>query len=734
MKKKIFAFVSMIIVLSFVLAGCNMFVTNAQRDAHQVVASVEYKDTEKNVYISADITKQEYAYFFNQNYSTYSYYYGFTAEECADMFINILAKQKMLVMLASVAYTPSNGTIPNLTFNEETGMYDYEAYANALISILSPDEQKYVREQTNKTFQDSFDKIFKELEEQDKIEEDVEEDKEDADKVLKPRPMKPVVEDTEFKKDSSVTIEDANSVVNFFTDKKPTDKSSDNYKEAFSNVEKSLEAEYRSYHYYIAKQAESRLTTRYTESNNGFDVSIIDANSKYTVAIESQTELYKDSEKYKTDIETDEGAILVHNGEFVKVKSVLLKFSADQEALLATLKEKFPEEKYQDYIISLREIMIFGDSKEFEDKLDQMPIPVKEELLGLTVNVSKLDYEPGTADKDTFDKTAVPFLEVIADMGRAIAKAEADAMISYDEKYANLDGYDINSKSYTTGKQMYVTEKKIEEFENWIYMVNDDDGMFQGKDYVETPLGQDSSYVPEYTALVRQLLMDNKTAGSITVDHTTNNAFVNGLAEYTSTIQVDGVDVEVKHSATGNIVTTTAKLKDEEIVIYTDTTNDMSFIINDFGVHIVMLTNVTVEEYNKDLITSVANPDFDEDKYPSDIYTPEEIQMIKDANRIYTMSKEAYIGFDDETGKAITVIEQYTNELTDTYESDAYSKYEKSLFDRYGDSIFDASDDVAADTASKFTFKHDNGLLKSMKNAWIKIEKDMKAQEEQQQA
>ena len=726
MKKKIFALVAMVIVLSFVLAGCNLFVTNAQRDAHQVVATVEYKDDAAGIDITAEISKQEYAEFFSQNYSTYNYYYGFTAEECADMFINILAKQKMLVILASVDRANGDAAkVPELKFDEATGQYDYETYAKSMVSILGYDEQKYVKEQTNKIFEDEFESIISELAEKQKLIDDLENDKEEDDDKLKPRPQLPEKEEAPFKNDASVTIDDVNAVQDFFT-ANALDKDSTEYeKDAYGQIEESLETQYKSYYYYLAKQAESQLSTKYSEKNGDYEGEL-DAQTEYTTIIESETQLYSDSAAYKTAIEADAGDILVHNGQYIKVNSILLKFTEEQEALLATLNEKFASEKYSDYIIDLRMAMVFGDVEKLEGTLEEMPIPVQEELLGLTVNISNLDYKTGDDIDDAYDKTEVPFLEVIADMGRAIAAAEEAAIKEYKETYPNAD---INTSSYSAGQKMFITEKRLEEFEKWMYMVNDDEGMFQGTDYTETPLEQDSSYVSEYTALVRQLLMDQATAGAsmVSVGEDATNV-VSATEGGTETIIVEGEEVEVTRSATGDIVTTTAKLRGEEIVIYTDTTNEISFIINDFGVHIVMLTSVTVEEYNTGFVTSAENPDFDIDKYSN--YTSAEIDSIKKANMIYTMTMDAFVGFDEETGKAITVREKIEKQLKETYDADLYNKFEKSIFDRYGDDLYDDSDDVASDEVSKFTFTRDDGLFKSMKKIYIQEEKEYLASQE----
>ena len=146
------------------------------------------------------------------------------------------------------------------------------------------------------------------------------------------------------------------------------------------------------------------------------------------------------------------------------------------------------------------------------------------------------------------------------------------------------------------------------EFEEWIYLVNDDSGMFEGKEYTETPVGNSSDYVVEYTALVRQLLLDKGTAGSVMVDQK-NAIALSGKADY------------------ANIVIT------KEVEIYTDTENEISFIINEFGVHIVMLTTVPVDMgYNQEgtHYEVIENKDFDMTEFEeNEKYTQADLDLIK---------------------------------------------------------------------------------------------------------
>jgi len=112
----------------------------------------------------------------------------------------------------------------------------YDVYANYLLSLLDLDEQKYVKEQTNKMFQDSYDEYIETEVENDRIKAEEEKNNSSSsskEDVKDPRPTKDKEEDTTFKKDSTVTKEDVDSVIDFFTANKPNDNSTQYEKDAF---------------------------------------------------------------------------------------------------------------------------------------------------------------------------------------------------------------------------------------------------------------------------------------------------------------------------------------------------------------------------------------------------------------------------------------------------------------------------------------------------------------------
>lgn len=704
MKKKLVLIMAVVLVLSTLLAGCNLFTVNAERDNNQVLATVKHNG------LVSEISKGEFSEYFAQNFQTYNYYYGWTAEVAGDNFMSMLARQKMIVTLAVEKFSNNKAnankfnSINQANIKSEFGATEYGVYAAYLLSLLNPDEQLYVKNQTNKMFEDRFNDLIDEKTEADKIKEETEKDDNAVEKA--PRPTKPEEENDEFEADEKVTMEQVNAVKDFFATHKPNDKSSKYEKEAYNEVKRDIEKQFKSYNYYLAKQAESRLVAKYSDAfgYNG----AVDAQSKYNITLDNQKQIYKLASKYKTDIEANSDVIVYHNGQYIKVKSILLKFSEAQTAALNYFKAKYSSEEQKGYVNQLREMLVFGNVNDID-----VPDEIKEELLGLRVYKSNPDYDskkPQNYEKNEnlpyiknpdFDTTkpesetnekwlSVPFLDVIGELGAAIAQAGVDAAAEYDEKYAGT------GEAYEVGKKMFINQKKLEKFEDWIYLVNDDDGMFQGKDYLETPFGNKSDYVAEYTGLVRQLMFDNGTAGSVMVNTDNGTAFVDG------------------------VVKTTAKVGDDNIDIYTDTNNNISFIINEFGVHIVMLTNLPVDKgYNEGKYTAVENPEFD------GYFDVADEDRVKAENSFITLHQDAYVAFDEKTGKALTVLEQLEKDLKDSYDSYTYSEHEKKLFEMYGEKLFDTKDDKAAAEGYK-DFKFELDYNKSIFN---KVVNNMKKYE-----
>ncbi len=758
-KRLIVLLIAVILILSCVLAGCNMIRLNEERDGDQVVATVKHNG------LISEITKTEFTSYFIQSFQQYSSYFDWTAKEAGENFLSVLARQKMNVILAvekvceekdvEVNTTKFNSIVKsNLPKNNSKGDENtlnpkgYDVYAAYLLSLLDPDEQKYVKEQTNKIFQDEYDKYIKTQLENDKIKADEENSNNNSNKTeneKSPRPTKEKEENNSFVKDSTVKQEDVDKILDFFTANKPNDKSTQYEKEAYAEREKNLKKTYLTYDYYLASQAESRLVAKYQDyfkDENIADIKVT-IEDGYEETLKEQMKSYKTSSSYKSAIESG-STVIYHNGRYVRVKSILLQFSDEQKAVLDFMKSKFTGDNFEEYIENIRKALVFGTDIVDDLQLDKY----FENVSGLKVYKSNPDYDStktagdpannyerdkdgnykhdengklivikpaeemnypyivnpdyNPENKDSDKWLSVPFLDIIAELGNALkevngkAETEYKEKYNYDEKYATADA--ATKEKMDIGMQMYVNQKRIELFEDWIYLVNDDSGMFEGNEYTETPVGNSSDYVVEYTALVRQLLLDNGTQGSVKVD------------------QTGALNLNTKLP---NINVTTAKVGDKEVEIYTDSTNEISFIVNDFGVHIVMLTTVPVDMgYNTEdtHFTVTENKDFDMTEFEdNEIYDTADIELIKRENSYYTLKLNAFVAFDEETGLAVTLEDKLTDELKATYDSTFYSNHSKKLFDMYGEKMFDSKDDKAAAEGYE-NFKFELSYKKSIFN------------------
>lgn len=672
-KKKIFLIVTVILVLSFALTGCTMFSINEKRDYEQTVASLTVDGVEVN------ISKGQLNESFIQNYQTYSQY-NLSAEEILNLSLVNLAKREILLVIAKGYYG-----------DKTASAYD----------LLTANEKAWVMKTTNKMFSDNWDSIVKQKakEEYNKNKDRDEKDKE----ILVPARTEYAEpeEGTEYKSYESYLLQD-----DFFTQKENV---TGIEKEAIDELKKDIEDQYKDFAYYKERNAEGRLLNKYQDTHKGADINISDEDleKEYNFTVKANKDKYLKGSSYSTDIENDNGAILYHKGQYFKVKSILLGFSEKQSAIYKNWAAQYPSDASKEYIEKYRKALVTGaESNSTEEALlnemtEKFAYKQGEFNQGLLVNISNLNYKAGVYctdkecdchtndDKHTELKEQiennttvwggsagdletplctcpqcefnayvaynVPYTQVLNMISKEIAETETKASQDYDTKYPSTFSDDA---ARNAGKMMYIADKKVETFDKWIFRVNDDPGMMEGKEYLVTPAGQESSYVVEYTALARAIISETIATKGTT---TTN------LTEYT--------------------------VGDKKVEISTQTNSEggssISYIINDYGVHIIMISTLPLDfNLNNGLITESQdeNPDFDIDDYNLDASTDSvKIAELKKVNAIYLLSGSAYVSFDEETGKALTYNEVKKKGYVDNAKSETYSKFETNLFKPLGE-------------------------------------------------
>lgn len=668
MKKKVIAVVGIIVILTLVLTSCNLFVTNPQRDADQVLATLSYNGLE------ATITKGEFLEYYSQNYAIYIQYYGWTAQDCVDNFMTSLAKRKILIMEAKIKYATES--VPK---TEKDAM-----------KFLTSDEQKWVINRTNKQFSDIVDEEVKTTlkEKYDAIEQD--------DDALAARKQKEKVDEySTYKED---IMSDFESVDKYF-DAFEADKANRIEEEikAVDKLLKNLKDSRKGYDYYLQQQAESRLLNKFKE-DYGKDVAVTDEDilEKYGLLYTQQFDKFKQDSDYKSALDGSD-TLIYHKGQYVKVKSILLQFSTSQQALYKTLQSMFSADTEKSILHDYREMLVNGG----KDNPADLPFAIDNKDIGLRVNISNPNYDPdaickdkdctcvncynNTANKDknqedyeqckidreqvdedgylievdgctcvgcinnAYTKYNVPYTKVIDMINEAIYNAGVKAEAEYAEKYPD-------NATDELGKKMYVAQARMDAFVDQIYLFNDDSGMFEDKDYIETPDGMASDYVAEYTALIRAMLnTDGVTGGTMFTDKTSYD--VKG-----ESYSIMSQKTDIKDES-GN------KIGEESL----------SYVINDFGVHIVMITSVPVDKtLNKDI--------------PNAIEESQNTVTINGETKtetVYKLGLDAIIGFDEETGKPLTVRDSIKNTMVEAKKTTLYNNYETKFFkDLSGDELF----------------------------------------------
>lgn len=673
-KKKIFLIITVILVLSFALAGCTMFSINKERDYKQTVASLTVDGVDVN------ITKGQLNESFMQNYQTYAQY-GLTAEEILNLSLVNLAKREVLLVMAKDARGDKNS----------------DAY-----SLLSDNEKAWVMKTTNKMFSDNWDELVKKKS-KDEYNKNKDKDKEDDDtEILFParKEYNEPEEDKEFKAYEKYTLED-----DFFTQK---GSATGIEKEAIDEIKKDIEDQYKDFSYFRDRNAEGRLLEEYQKTHKGVDIDITEdaLMEEYNFTVNANKDKYLKGSNYATDIESDNGTILYHKGQYFKVKSNLLSFGKQQESIYKQWAAQYPGESSAAYIQKYRKALVTGGEENSAEKvlLDEMTDKLSYKKgsfdRGLLVNISNLNYKTGvycvnkdcdchnsndkhkqlrediennktiwggeTGDLETplcqcpqcefnaYVAYNVPYTSVLNMMANDIAQAEVDATAEYNEKY-NKATFNAEA-SVTAGRKMFVADKKIETFDKWIFRVNDDPGMMDGKEYLVTPAGQESTYVAEFTALARAIISDETATRG--VSSTT-------LSSY-------------------NIGDKTVELMTQKDA---ETNNSISYVINDFGVHIIMISTLPLDfNVNNGLIISEGldeNPDFDIDDY--NLTDDNKKNELIKVNKIYQLSKDAFVSFDEETGKALTYNEVKKKSYVENAKGEKYSKFEINLFKPLGE-------------------------------------------------
>lgn len=625
MKRKLLAIVIVVAVIASLTVGCSsgIFEIDGNRDYHQVVATVQYNQ------MSAPIYKGDVLVSYSQYASIYMQYYGMSSEEVVEYLYQNLSRQK-LVLLYAKDYLAKN----------DLGITDDAAIAKlSNEDFLTVDEIRYCIEKTNKTFEDSWQQLISDLEDEqaqnsgdsDEEEEETEEDED----LLEARPGREEEEESDEYVDQGLT--DKNELpekfVDYVNDKISSEEDEDaqkNMQSALNDLNKNLESSYKDYDYYLNSYYETRILEKYEEMLGESLPEITDdeINTYYTKLKNTQISNYIDESAYSSALSSATNLIYHTTKGYSQVRSILLKFSEDQTAALENVQSLL--EGNDTAIENYRALLALGS-----DVVSSEELGIYENLTdnGIKVNVSNPDYNADEDElKDAYTDLGVDYRVILYAMANDIAE-KADKLVEAAKAQGVTDADQLEAvRNYALSEA--VTD--------WLYLVNDDDGMFESDTYTVTPDGSSSTYVEEYTVLARKLAAQG--AGSYYNESADN--FEEGVA-LSYTVEEGKTPTELLEQANGKTYSISSEVmkstdeNDEELstTVYTLKTeegNEISFIVNDYGIHVVFVKSLFLDDSQSSAITEIKDEDGEVKGYlvgPDYKYSTEvKVEYVKDEN------------------------------------------------------------------------------------------------------
>ncbi|MDE5756779.1 MAG: hypothetical protein K2I23_06790 [Clostridia bacterium] len=635
MKKKIVALILMVALISTFFVGCSLFEKDANRDYHQVVANVSYTTKDSGI-LTAVAYKGEVKTQVNR-FAAYIQY-GWSADDVVEYAFNSVTRQKLLLLYAQ-EYLYVNGLIPEGFGFDNLGAWndfknkDVKNQVEAYSKFLTVDELRHCIETVNKQFDESWQNLVedreKELAKNDGNSNGEtasgEEDKEVKDSdLLAARDQKAKAEDDEeddeYKLNESIkTRED---IAKYFADKyEVTIDASDisntyffNYvnalirkenndkakimRTALSELRKNIENQYMDYEYFLVQQMQSQITTKYTDHVGTLDKIIEQVNDDYANrydslvndAIKSYND--KDNSAFNTAVGNQTFAYAAPSKDYLQVKSILLSFTDAQKNAITKLAELNSSDK--DITKILRNAYATG----------VIPSELEEDLsgvfadLGIKVNVSNPDYD---AEEDklkdaytdasiegregVYANPSVDYLTVLGAMANDI-QAKVDAALTWAKDMSDVEKYLIKQQASRAA------------FNDWINLVNDDGGMVSTDVYAVTPEGESTTYVEEYTVLARKLA--SAGVGAIAIKDYDKSNETSGNINYEGTTEIlkggNGSYKLYKQNMTSSVGEYKDELSADVYTLVTEKGAELSFIVNEFGIHIVMVAGLPVDE------------------------------------------------------------------------------------------------------------------------------------------
>lgn len=487
--KKFLAVILVTIIAITVFAGCDVITKNEERDYNQALATVKYAG------LTSTVTKGEFNESFNSLAYYYVYYYGYTVDEAADAILDSLAQRKLLILYVRDEIAKLNSK-PNTVDVSEL-----------LTEVEKNEAVKSANESMAKWYKQVFEELWKEANSTDDTTDDTKDDDkvDEADKIAA-RPTRPAKKEAEV--DYNKPLDPAKAEIKFFekpykdlyTEKEwdelnKVDGKADYIPKALNELKKQLADNYKSYDYYLNSAYETQLISKYKrELGEKFDPDDTAVKAEYEryVSLNKEKFSIETESNYKSAISSSLTNTVYHPTSehgYGYVFNILFKFSDEQSTELKNFTAGQPDktivEKYRAQLANKIEVM--------KSNPDYDPDEVCEEC--------------EKAQKDNKDPN------------KYCTKEKCNARPYEVDSEGNIKKYNVMDViNELTAKLDAASsfEAKREIAAQYVYMVNDDTGMYNtssnnaitagGNGYLISPHETDKTYVEEFSKKGRELV------------------------------------------------------------------------------------------------------------------------------------------------------------------------------------------------------------------------------------
>lgn len=492
--KKFLAVILVTIIAITVFAGCDVITKNEERDYNQSLATVKYAG------LTSTVTKGEFNESFNSLAYYYVYYYGYTVDEAATSILDSLAQRKLLILYVRDEIAKSQG-VANTT-----------AVADLLNAVERNEAVKSANESMAKWYKQVFEELWKEANSTDDTTDDTkDDDKVDETDKIAARPTRP--DKMEAEVDYTKPLDPAKAEIKFFekpykdlyTEKEwdelnKVEGKADYIPKALNELKKQLADNYKSYDYYLNSAYETQLISKYkrelVKDFNPDDAAIKSEYDRY-VSLNKEKFSIETEANYKSAISSSLTNTVYHPTSehgYGYVFNILFKFSDEQSTELKNFTAGQPD----------KELV-----KAFRDALAK----------GIKVRKSNLNYDPEAVCDDC---KAVQTESKDPNKYCTKEKCNARPYEVYEEGHEKageikeFDVQDVLMEIKTEIENAESFDQKREVAAKYVYMVNDDTGMYNtssnnaitagGNGYLISPHEDDKTYVEEFSKKGRELV------------------------------------------------------------------------------------------------------------------------------------------------------------------------------------------------------------------------------------